>query len=411
MNHTTRRISLAALCLSALFAFAGCKDDKAADANGGTAAPPKTANTNAAPSGDSIVVGEYASFTGSEATFGHDTDDGLQIAIDEANAAGGVSFGGAKKQLTLEKQDDQSTSQGVSTALNLVFTKNPAVVIGEVASSRSKVGGTLCQDKKIPMISPSSTNAAVTQIGDYVFRVCFIDPYQAAIVARFAIDGIKAKNVAIYTNKDQDYSKGFSADFKTAFEKYGGKVILQQYYGNTDTDYKSGLSKIAQSHPDAILVPGYYKDAGSICKQAREIGINIPILGGDGWSSKELFTFGGDGLKNTYFSDHVDPNDPSPAVQTFVTAYKKKFAGKTPSSIALLGYDAGKLAFDAMTRAKSNSTADLRDSIADTKNFAGASGTITIDKDRNAAKTAVIMTPAGDHFTLFKKIDNPDKPM
>lgn len=230
-------------------------------------------------------------------------------------------------------------------------------------------------------------------------------------MARFATDGVKAKTVAIYKNEDSDYSKGFADNFKTAFEKFGGKVILERSYHTPDKDYKSALSAIQQAKPDAILVPGYYQDAGSICKQAREIGISVPILGGDGWSSKDLFTFGGDGLKNTYFSDHVDPNDPAPAVKTFVDAYRKKFAGKTPSSIALLGYDAGKLAFDAMKRAKAATPAALRDAIADTKGFAGASGTITIDAQRNAAKTAVIMTPAGDHFALYRKIDSPDQPL
>ncbi len=410
-NHKTRRITLAALLFGAALALTGCKDNNAANSNGGTpAGSPPTANTPA-PSGDAIVIGEYGSFTGSEASFGQDTHNGIQMAIDEANAAGGVEFAGTKKQITLVKEDDASDQSKVAGAMNLLFEKNPTLILGEVASGLSKAGGTLCQSKQVPMISPSSTQKSVTEIGPYIFRVCFIDPYQAAVVARFAKDGLKAANVAVYTNKDTDYSKGFSKDFQAAFERYGGKVILQRFYGKTDKDYKSALSAIAAAKPDAILVPGYYSDAGAIAKQARELGITVPLLGGDGWDDQQLFTFGGDGLKNCYFSDHANMTDPNPPVKTFVDAYKAKYAGKTPGTMAVLGYDAAKLAIDAMKRAKSPTKDALRDAIADTKGYTGVTGSITIDKDRNAAKTAVIIAPKDGVFTLAKTIPDPEKPL
>ena len=399
------------MVLAATLALGGCKDKNAENTNGGTPGGTSATADSKPVTGDAIVVGEYNSFTGTEATFGKDTDEGIQLAVEEVNKAGGVEFAGTKKQIQLITQDDAGTNPGTTTAVQLLLAKNPVVVLGEVASGLSKVGAALCKDKGVPMISSSSTQKSVTEIGPNIFRVCFIDPYQAAIVARYAIDGVKAKKVAIFTNRDTDYSKGFSEDFKTAFVKYGGTIIGQQFYGKADKDYKSGLSAIKGLNPDAILVPGYYQDAGSICKQAREIGITIPILGADGWSSDQLFKFGGVGLKNTFFSDHVDPNDPSPAVKSFVEAYKAKYGGKMPGSLSFLGYDAAKIAFDAMKRAKAATPAALTDALATTKDFAGASGNITIDANRNAAKSAVIRAPVNGAFTFVKKIDDPEKPL
>ncbi len=411
MPNARRGLALLATLLS-LGLLGGCKDKNAASGGGdtGTTSTQNTASTSPS-GGEEIVIGEYGSFTGKEAAFGASTHAGVQMAVDEANAAGGGEFAGKKVKFRLVKQDDQSEQSKVANAINLLLNEKPSVIIGEVASGLSKAGGTICQDKGVPMISPSSTQKSVTEIGDYIFRVCFIDPYQAAIVARFAIDGVKAKNVAIFTNKDTDYSKGFSNDFTTAFQKYGGKVVVQRFYGKNDSDYKGGLSALKAFNPDAILVPGYYNDSGSICKQARELGITVPILGGDGWDNQELLKAGGAGLVNCFYSTHMDINDPSPTVKQFVDAYKAKYTGTQPDALGALGYDSARLAIDAMKRAKGATNKDLRDALAETKNFAGVSGTITIDPNRNAFKTAVMMTVKNNQMVLDRKIDDPDKPL
>ena len=231
-----------------------------------------------------------------------------------------------KCMVKLETEDDASDATKADTAVKrLIDEKNVTAVLGEVASACSLSGGKVCQDKGVPMISPSSTNVAVTQGRDYVFRVCFLDSYQAAVVARFIHDGLKKTNVAVFTNKGQSYSVGFSDEFKKAFTKYGGKVVMEQSYGDKDQDYRGQLTAIKAANPDAILVPGYYSDAASIVKQARDMGITIPILGGDGWSSAQLLTIGGASVNGCYFSDHMSVKDPRPIVQNFVKGYQAAY--------------------------------------------------------------------------------------
>jgi branched-chain amino acid transport system substrate-binding protein len=357
--------------------------------------------------GDSIVVGEYGSFTGSEASFGHSSDDAIQLATEELNKAGGING----KQVKIETEDDASDSSKAQQAVErLIDEKKVIAVLGEVASSSSIAGGQVCQQKGIPMITPSSTNKKVTQIGNDIFRVCFIDPFQAAVVARFAHDVLKANNVAIYTNKAQTYSVGFSTDFKTAFEKMGGKIVKEQSYGKDDKDFRGALTAIKAANPQAILVPGYYSDAGSIAKQARELGITVPLLGGDGWDSQDLFNTGGDAVNGCYFSDHMSIDNPNPTVQKFVSAFQAKY-GHKPDALAALAYDAANLMFDSMRRAKSLTSSDIRDAIAATKDYQGVTGSITMDADRNASKPAVIIKVENKQFKFAKEIKDPSQPV
>lgn len=398
------------LAMLSIFYFGGCKDKNADNAVGGTptTTSPGMADTGTKLAGDTIIVGEYGSLTGAEASFGHSSDDAIQMATEEVNKSGGING----KQVILVTEDDQSDSSKAETAVKrLIDEKNVIAVLGEVASSSSIAGGKVCQSKQIPMISPSSTNKAVTEVGDYIFRVCFIDPFQAAVVARFSHDVLKANNVAIYTNKAQTYSVGFSHDFKDAFEKMGGKIVKEQSYGKDDKDFRGALTAIKAANPQAILVPGYYSDAGSIAKQARELGITVPLLGGDGWDSTALFDTGGDAVNGCYFSDHMSVDNPNPTVQKFVDSFKKKYNGKKPDALAALAYDAANLLFDSIRRAKSLSHQDIRDAIAATKDYQGVTGSITMDANRNASKPAVMIKVENKQFKFAKEIKDPTQPV
>jgi len=388
-----------ALLLALAVALTGCRgseSDKGSSA--GTAS-----TSGGSTSSDAIPIGEYGSMTGKQATFGQSTHQGIQLAIDEINGAGGLN---GKQLQIVGPEDTASQAQNAETAVKRLMSSKVIAVLGEVASSGSMAAAPVCQQSQIPMISPSSTNPKVTEIGDYIFRVCFIDPFQSAVVAKFAKDTLKAKTAAIFYDAGQAYSVGFRDNFKQPFEAGGGKIVAEASYSEDDKDYKAALTSLKSANPDVILIPGYYTQAGSIAKQARDMGITVPLLGGDGWDSEELFTYAGAGVGNCFFSDHMSADDPNPTVQNFVKAYQAKYS-KVPDALAALGYDAAKLLYDAMKRAKSLGGSDLRDAIAQTKDFDGVTGKITINAQRNADKPAVIIEAANNKFKFKEKIANP----
>ncbi|HTL28453.1 MAG TPA: ABC transporter substrate-binding protein [Tepidisphaeraceae bacterium] len=358
------------------------------------------AGSSASSTGD-IVVGEYGSMTGSEATFGISTDNGVKMAVKERNAAGGVKG----RKIKLISYDDQGKQQEVVTAVTRLIQQDKVVaVIGEVASSLSIAGGQVAQRNGVPMISPSSTNPQVTEIGDMISRVCFIDPFQGYVGAKFAYDrGMKSAGV-LY-DRSQAYSTGLKNDFIKAFTQLGGKVTTEQAYSKGDNDFSAQLTAIRGGNPDFIYVPGYYTDVVNIARQARKLGIKAPLIGGDGWVSEELKN-AGDALDGCFFSDHYAHEDPRPEVQEFLKKYKADY-GRTPDSMAALGYDAANLLFDAMERASSLSGKDLAAAIASTKDFKGVTGTISIDEKRNAKKLAVIQKVQGGAFAYFDKVEPP----
>jgi branched-chain amino acid transport system substrate-binding protein len=251
------------------------------------------------------------------------------------------------------------------------------------------------------MITPSSTNAKVTEVGDYIFRVCFIDDFQAAVAAKFALDQ-GYKKVAIFKDIKNDYSMGFAKVFTDVFTKGGGSISSEQTYQEGDSDFKSQLNTIKGSSPDAILVPGYYSEVGTIARNAREIGLMVPLIGGDGWDSPQLIPGAGDKLEGCFFTDHnfsVDATDE--ASKKFVAGFRKKY-NKDPDALAALGYDAANMLFAAMKNAKTLDGPSIRDALAQTKDFPGVTGKITIDEKRNARKEAVVMKVTGDKFGIFK---------
>ncbi len=353
-------------------------------------------------SGDTIRIGVYGDTTGATSSFGVSTKNGIQLAFEEINAAGGVNG----KKLEMIFEDDQGSPEKAKTVMSKLINQDKVVaVLGEVASSNSLAAAPVAQEAKIPMITPSSTNPKVTQVGDYISRVCFIDPFQGSVMAKFAANTLKAKTAAILGDNSSDYSKGLTQFFEEEFVKLGGKVITQQTYAQKDQDFKAQLTQMRDQKPDVIYIPGYYGEVAIIAKQARELGMNMPLLGGDGWDSPELFKLGGPALKNAYISNHYSADNPAPEIQNFVRSFTAKFS-VAPDSLAALAYDAAKVLADAIKRAGGTESAKLKDAINSTKGFAGVTGAITLDSSRNAVKPSVVLelAPADSKFTYKETI-------
>jgi len=363
----------------------------------------KGGNTNTATdTGDTIKVGVYGDLTGQTSSFGQSTINGIRLAVDEINAAGGVNG----KKITLISEDDQGRPEQAKTVMSKLINQDKVqAVLGEVASSNSLAAAPVAQEAKIPMITPSSTNPKVTEVGDYISRVCFIDPFQGSVMAKFAANTLNAKTAAIIGDVQSDYSKGLTEFFTKEFTKLGGKVVAEQKYAQTDPDFKAQLTAIRNTNPDVIYIPGYYGQVAIIAKQARELGMNMPLLGGDGWDSPELWKLGGDALKNAYISNHYSAENPAPEIQNFVKAYQAKY-NVVPDSLAALAYDAAKVLADAIKRAGGTDSAKLKDAINATKDFKGVTGSITLDGSRNAIKPAVVLelNPSEGKFAFKETI-------
>jgi branched-chain amino acid transport system substrate-binding protein len=354
---------------------AGCPSKKTEDAN-------------------EIVVGEYGSMTGSEATFGQSTHNGIQMAVDELNAAGGVKG----KKIRLVSYDDQGKTSEVGTAVTRLITSDKAIaVIGEVASSLSIAGGQICQQEGVPMISPSSTNPKVTEVGDFVFRMCFTDPFQGEVMARFVTNpkdkqGLGLKNVAVLIDQRQAYAQGLARYFEESLKKLGGTVVDKESYQGGDQDFSAQLQKIKEAKPDAVYIPGYYTDVANIGKQVRGMGITAPLLGGDGWEG--VLDLNAAALEGAYYSCHYAVDEPRPEVKAFVDKYTAKHK-RAPDSMSALGYDAMMLLKAAIDRAPTTDRKAVREALAATKDFRGVTGVITMDDKRNAKKPAVVLQIKG----------------
>lgn len=334
-----------------------------------------------------IKVGFFGALTGPTATFAISGKNGATLAVAELNAAGGI----LGKPIVLLAEDDRGEASEAASSVSKLITRDHVVaLIGENASSRTLAAAPIAQSYKVPMISPSSTNVEVTKKGDYVFRVCFIDPYQGRALATFARRDLKAKTAAILVDARSDYSVGLAEAFRASFESAGGRIVSELKYTEGDSDFSAQLTAIRPMQPDVLVVPGYYTDAGLIARQARSLGLTATLLGADGWDSPKLVEIGGEAMEGSYLSNHYSVDDPSPAVRRFVEAYKAKY-GSEPDSIAALSYDAARLLADAIERAGSTEGRRVRDALASTKDFAGVTGTITMDADRNPVKPAVIL--------------------
>jgi branched-chain amino acid transport system substrate-binding protein len=335
-----------------------------------------------------IEIGFFGDLTGPTFNFGLSAKNGVLMAADEINQAGGIN--GHKLDIVIE--DDQGSPEQAAVATGKLIDRYKVVaIIGAGASGNSLAAAPKAQAAHVPLIAPSSTNPAVTQAGDYIFRACFIDAFQGEVMAKFVVNTLKAKRAAILEDFNSTYSRGLSEFFELSFRKLGGEIVVKQTYKQGDADFRGQLSAIKAANPEVIYIPGYYGDVAIISKQARQLGITIPLLGADGWDAPELWELGGDSLNGSFISNHYSTDDPSENIKRFAQSYRQRYGNLTPDAHAALAYDALRFLAEAIQKAGSAESKKMRDALAETKNFPGVTGIISMDRERNAVKPAVIL--------------------
>lgn len=352
------------------------------------------------PDTSTIKIGYFGDLSGPTFNFGESGKNGVLLAAREINQAGGIN--GRRIDVVIE--DDQGSPERAATVVNkLVHLDNVVALIGGGASGSSLAAGPNAQAAKIPMISPSSTNPAVTQIGDYIFRACFIDAFQGDVMARFAVNTLTARKAAIMLDYNSPYSRGLTEFFESSFTRLGGQVVSKQSYTQGDADFMGQLSALRAANPDVIYLPGYYGDIAVIAKQVRQLGMTQPLLGGDGWDAPELWSLAGDAINGSYISNHYSVEDPSPAIQKFVQDYRSQWGNLTPDAHAALAYDAMRFLSEAIQSAGTEGPR-LRDALAQTKNFPGITGVISMDENRNAVKPATVLKLQDGRYIYLETI-------
>ena len=354
-----------------------------------------------------IKIGYFGDLSGPTFNFGRSAYNGVVMAADEINQAGGIN--GRKIDVVIE-DDHGSPEEAALLTARLIDEDKVVALIAGGTSGISRAAAPKAQSSHIPLISPSSTDPAVTQTGDYIFRACFVDSFQGEVMASFAANSLKAQKAAILFDFNSPYGRGLTDFFKLSFAKLGGQIVSEQSYAQGDEDFKGQLSQIRSAEPDVIYIPGYYGDVARIAKQARMIGPEQPLLGADGWDAPELWQLGGDALNGAYISTHYSIDDPSPPIQRFVESYKQRYQNLLPDAHAALAYDATRLLFDAITRAGTTEAGKLRDALAQTRNFAGVTGVISMDPERNAVKPAVVLKLKDVKFIYQETIPPRSKP-
>lgn len=348
-----------------------------------------------------IRVGHIASLTGKEAAFGVATRKGILLATEEINAAGGV----LGRPIEYLVEDMESKPGEAATATKKLISRDKVVVVlGANASSNSLEAAPICQRERIPMMAISSTNPAVTEVGNYIFRICFIDPFQGAVLAKFARDSLHAQRLALLTSAGAPYSIGLSRVLRERFAALGGQIVAEQKYAEGDKDFRAQLTTIRAEQPDVIAATGYYTEAALICIQARSLGMNVPIIGGDGWEAPQLTELGGAAVEGTFYSTYFSADNTAPAVREFVRRYQARWHGEKPEAVSALGYDAMRLVADAIRRAGTTESGPLRDAMAATRDFPGVTGRTTIDEHRNSAKAAVMLVVRHGRTEFYESI-------
>ena len=349
-----------------------------------------------------IKIGMITPLTGTVATFGQSTKEAAELAAKQINENGGIN--GAKIVFVIE--DDQGKPDDAANAAQKLINQDQVVaIIGSLTSSCTLAAGPIAQSAGVPMISSSSTADKVAEIGDYVSRVCFKDSDQGGGSAAFAIKSLNAKKGAVLYDVANDYSKGLAETFKAKFTELGGDLVAYESYSTGDSDFNGQLTKIKATSPEVLLLPDYYNTVGLIAKQAKQQGVDAVLLGSDGWDSPELFSIGGDAVNGGYFTNHYSPDNPTPETKAFIEAYKAEYNGKTPDALAALGYDAANVLFDAIKRAGSTDKAAIKDAINSTTEFKGATGTISLDANRNVIKSMVIIKIENGKQVFYESVN------
>jgi branched-chain amino acid transport system substrate-binding protein len=349
---------------------------------------------NGSGEGDKIKVGINLELSGGVASYGESLEKGVSLAIDEINKNGGVDG----KKIEVVKVDNKSdAAEATNAAIKLTSQDKVTAIIGAATSGDTVAQAQIANDTKTVLLTPSGTSPNVTvgdngKLNDFVFRMCFIDPFQGTVAANFANKELKIKNAAIFADSASDYSKGLAASFKKTFEDAGGTVVAEEAYVGKDTDFRSTLTRIKAKNPEFIFIPGYYEEVGLIIKQARELGITVPFMGGDGWDSPKLIELAGtDALNNTYITNHYSSEDPDKKIQDFVTLFKEKNNGDSPNAFNALGYDTVYLLADAVKRAGSTDSSKIKEALTKTKDLSLITGIVTIDKNHNPIKSATVL--------------------
>ena len=359
-------------------------------------------------SGNEIVIGGNLELTGGVGSYGSSINDGAKLAISEINEAGGING----KKIRYEVIDNRSENAEAVSAMTKLITEHKAVaVVAPATSGNTTAIVELANKNKVPIVTGSGTAETVTvaengKVNDYAFRTCFIDPFQGIVAANFASGELKAKNVAIYSDSSSDYAKGLAASFKTQIEKNGGKVVIHENYVAKDVDFKATLTRIKGANPDFIFIPGYYEEVGLIVKQARELGLNMPLMGADGWDAPQLVDLAGkEALNNTYITNHYSSGDPDAKIQDFVKAFEKEY-GSAPNAFHALGYDTVYFIADAIERAGDDVTGEaIQKALAATKDLSLVTGTFTIDEKHNPIKSASVLEYVNGEQTFKSKVN------
>ncbi|MDQ0219308.1 ABC transporter substrate-binding protein [Peribacillus cavernae] len=378
------------LSLSAGLLLAGCGGAEESGGSGG---------------GKEIKIGANVELSGGVASYGQSASQGLQLAVDEINKEG---IDG--KKLKIVKVDNKSdAAEATNGALKLATQDKVAAIVGAATSTNTLAQVQIATDNKIPLITPTGTNPDITnkdgKVNEYVFRTCFIDPFQGTVAANYAKDEFQSKNAAVFIDSASDYSKGLAKAFTDSYTKAGGKIVAKEAYVAKDTDFRATLTRIKSAKPDFIFLPGYYEEVGLIVKQAREAGIDVPIMGGDGWDSPKLVEIAGnEALNNTFITNHYSAADPDEKIQEFVKAYKAKYKD-TPDGFAALGYDTGYMLADAIKRAGDASPEKIKEALAKTKDLALVSGNVTLNENHDPIKSASILKYENGEQKFATKVD------
>jgi len=371
-------------------------------------APSSEGTQSEASGGEPIKVGVNYELSGGVATYGTHSKNGIELAIEEINAAGGVLGGRMLQPIILDNKSDNAESLSVAT--RLIADEGVVAHLGPATTGNTLAAIPVATEYKVPLLTTSATNPDVTvdpqtgQTREYIFRTCFIDPPQAMVAADFIFNELGLKKAAVYYDNTNDYSKGLSKVFKDEFEKLGGTVVAEEGYVDTDKEFRPTLTKFRDAGAEVVYLPGYYQQAALIVSQARELGLNVPFVGADGWDSPDLVKIAGaEALNNTFFTNHYSSQDPSPKVQKFVEAYKAKY-GDAPDSFAALGYDAAYLLADAINRAGSADPEAIKNALAATKDFEAVTGTMSFDEFHNPVKEIAIIEMVDGNQVLKTKI-------
>lgn len=347
-----------------------------------------------------LKIGVIEPLSGADGAFGKSAKNAIELLQEQVNATGGIN---GQKVSFIYYDDEAKPATAATVGSKLINQDKVVAIVGPLTSGCANAVAPIAVAAGIPLISGTATNPTVTATGKFIFRACFIDPFQGTVVAKFAKTDLKAKTAAVLYDNGNDYSKGLAEFFQKGFKAAGGKIVDVDTYSTGDKDFNAQLTKIKNAKPDVILLPDYYSVVGVIAKQARAQGIMVPLLGGDGWDSADLFKIGGSAVNNCYFSDHYTATSTAPLVVKFVNEYKAKYKS-VPDSMAALNYDAAKIMLDAIKRAKKTDGESIRQALVKT-NITVVSGHVTFDANRNAVKSAVILKALKGKFVFVKTVN------